>query len=623
MIGNHSNEIPLQRTSAQEHPLSPTDIARETLRRLAARRVAPTPDNYRQLYHEIAGHAANDTAEADGAAEQMLLELAAELPRGPVHASVEQIAGRIEQAVAEKNWEACKAALTALGELHAAAPPAAAPWAKLLKDILRHWETRHGKITLAKKRDGLERVLGKFGADPALLGVKLQALIESWTEPAAAEEKPFELVDAPATPAAVTAIATPSSATAATATANAEDIPAARLRQLIGQLLNATASASVNQNPDLAAEAKALAHQARTADDGEGTAQFAAALKAFLPRLEHSADHAPAMQKGLVRLLNLLLKSMRNLAIDDPWLDGEIETVEKLIASPLDARLIENTERGLKDLVLKQGVLRHGLVEVKNTLKNMVSHFIDRLGELSASTGDYYEKISGYAEQISRTEDVTELNYLLNEVMRETRLIQTRAQTSHDELITTRREVEAAQAKIRQLEGDLAHISEKLREDQLTGTLNRRGLDDSFEREAARADRHGLPLCLALLDVDDFKQLNDKYGHQTGDDALVHLTRIIRDTLRPDDIVARYGGEEFLILLPDTGLDEAVAVIVRLQRALTRQLFLHNNERMLITFSAGVAQRAAGENKDAVIGRADQALYQAKGAGKNRVIAAA
>ena len=166
------------------------------------------------------------------------------------------------------------------------------------------------------------------------------------------------------------------------------------------------------------------------------------------------------------------------------------------------------------------------------------------------------------------------------------------------------------------------HVGKKVREDQLTGALTGERLDDGFEREAARADRHGFPLCVALLDVDNFKQLNDKYGHQAGDDALVYLTQSIKDTVRPDDVVVRYGGEEFLILLPDTGQDEAIAVIVRLQRALTRELFLHNNERMLITFSAGVAQRVAAESKEALIGRADKALYRAKEAGKNRVIAA-
>lgn len=559
----------MQRASVQETKKtpSPTEIAREALRRLASRRVAPTPDNYRQLYHEIAGHAPEAAA-----------------------TDVEQQAPQ---------------------------PASAASWGKLVKDLIRHWETRHGQFTIAKKREGLERVLNKYASDPTALPIKLQALIESWAgSPSAAQEKPIEPDEPSAPPAADV------SSRSITA-GSANDSPAARLRQLIGQILEATANTQLSQHPDLAAEAKALARQARVADDGESTAQFAAQLKAFLLKLERCEENVPTLQKGLVRLLQLLVKSMRELVIDDPWLEEQVAAVEKLVAHPLDARLIEEAERSLKDLVLKQGVLKHGLVEVKNTLKNMVSRFIDRLGELSASTGDYHDKIAGYSEQISRTEDITELNRLLNEVMRETKLIQTSAQSSRDELIAARREVEAAQAKIRQLESDLAHVSEKVREDQLTGALNRRGLDDGFEREAARADRHGFPLCLALLDVDNFKQLNDKYGHQAGDDALVYLTQTIKDTVRPDDVVARYGGEEFLILLPDTGLDEAIAVMIRLQRALTRELFLHNNERLLITFSAGVAQRATGETKEALIGRADKALYRAKGAGKNRVVAAA
>lgn len=617
----------MQRASVQEtkEAPSPTEIARETLRRLSERRVAPTPDNYRQLYHEIVGRSP-ETVESGADAEQMLLKLAAELSRSPDQPS--PIAGLIEQAVAEKNWGDCKSALIALAGQKVPPQAAPAPWGKLVKDLLRHWETRHGKITIAKKREGLERVLNKFSSDPALLGVKLQALIESWTEPSPADDKRLEPVEVPAAPATAHGTVIPAAANSgpahsvSAAPATILDSPTARLRQLIGQILEATASTHLSTHPVLAEEAKALARQARIADDGEGTAHFAARLKEFLLKLERSAQQTPALQQGLVRLLQLLLKSMRDLAINDPWLDGQIDTVEKLIANPLDAQLIEDAERSLKDLVLKQGVLKHGLVEVKNTLKNMVSRFIDRLGELSTSTGDYHDKIAGYAEKISRTEDISELNLLLNEVMRETRLIQTSAKTSYDDLIAARREVEAAQVKIRQLESDLAQVSEKVREDQLTGALNRRGLDDGFEREAARADRHGFPLCLALLDVDNFKQLNDKYGHQAGDDALVYLTQTIKDTVRPDDVVARYGGEEFLILLPDTGLDEAIAVIVRLQRALTRQLFLHNNERLLITFSAGVAQRVTTETKDALIGRADKALYRAKGAGKNRVMAA-
>jgi diguanylate cyclase len=96
----------------------------------------------------------------------------------------------------------------------------------------------------------------------------------------------------------------------------------------------------------------------------------------------------------------------------------------------------------------------------------------------------------------------------------------------------------------------------------------------------------------------------------------------VRRALRPVDVVARYGGEEFVILLPNTGVDEAVRVMQRVQRALTRQYFLHDNKRVLITFSAGVALRTGHESQDALIRRADQALYRAKQAGKNRVLAA-
>ena len=157
---------------------------------------------------------------------------------------------------------------------------------------------------------------------------------------------------------------------------------------------------------------------------------------------------------------------------------------------------------------------------------------------------------------------------------------------------------------------------------QLTSVLNRRGLEEAFAVEDARAARAGSPLSVALLDIDNFKQLNDQLGHAAGDEALKHLAGILRDTVRPSDVVARFGGEEFVLLLPDTGIDEAVAVMTRVQRTLTRKFFLHQNERVLITFSAGVALRAAGESRDGVVGRADGAMYKAKKTGKNRVCVA-
>jgi diguanylate cyclase len=172
------------------------------------------------------------------------------------------------------------------------------------------------------------------------------------------------------------------------------------------------------------------------------------------------------------------------------------------------------------------------------------------------------------------------------------------------------------------LERELEEVGRLVKEDQLTSTLNRRGMDEAYAVEEARAERSGAPLAVALLDVDNFKQLNDKLGHQAGDEALKYLAQVLRQTVRPSDAVARYGGEEFVLLLPCTDHAEAVNVMTRVQRTLTRKFFLHNNERVLITFSAGVAVRLAGETRDQLIARADGAMYHAKQTGKNRVCVA-
>ena len=206
--------------------------------------------------------------------------------------------------------------------------------------------------------------------------------------------------------------------------------------------------------------------------------------------------------------------------------------------------------------------------------------------------------------------------------MRETRSAQYDALKARDEMIYARQEVQKAEARVQSLESQLVQMSELVREDQLTGSLNRRGLDETLAREIAAANRRGTPLCIALLDLDDFKRLNDTHGHSAGDEVLIHLVKVIKDTLRKLDVIARFGGEEFLIVLPETPPEEAMATITRVQRELTKRIFMHNREKLLITFSAGVALMAQGEGQSDIIKRADAALYRAKNAGKNRIVMA-
>src|SRR5690606_31874293 len=141
----------------------------------------------------------------------------------------------------------------------------------------------------------------------------------------------------------------------------------------------------------------------------------------------------------------------------------------------------------------------------------------------------------------------------------------------------------------------------------------------SFDDLSRACREAAAPLSLALIDVDDFKRLNDAFGHQKGDEALRHLARVLSGSLRPTDVVARYGGEEFVVLLPSVPFDRALDVILRAQRALTNDVYLNGDERIFVTFSAGVAQSDGSEPLDAIVQRADEAMYRAKRAGKNRV----
>ena len=206
--------------------------------------------------------------------------------------------------------------------------------------------------------------------------------------------------------------------------------------------------------------------------------------------------------------------------------------------------------------------------------------------------------------------------------MHETRLVQIETARSRDELSLMQNRVQEAEQEVAHLKNELSMTSKMVRHDPLTGALNRKGLDEALKKEVNRQQRQGGTLSLALLDVDNFKQINDVQGHTVGDAALVHLAMVIQEAIRPQDTFARYGGEEFVVLLPNTGIDDAVSIMARVQRELTRKFFMANNDKILITFSCGLVNVAQAEDPYEALSRADAAMYLAKRSGKNRVIPA-
>jgi diguanylate cyclase len=554
--------------------LTPSEIARETLKSLATQKLVPTPANYARVYAEIGGVA---VAVADAGDSVSTLE-----------------------------------------------PPqkTAQAWSDLIREVLKQLETPHKGVTLTRKKEGIETVLGKFSGNSEILFEKLRGLMQSWSISAITPNAVELLPQAPAT-AALPPGATPlpgnsSAVAASTVSVKVYAEMAALLRELLAQAIESLHSSL----PELAGEIQTFAQQARATGDYDQVSSLAKQLRPFWGKLELRGNDKTKIHEGLIRLLRLLVENVGELSAEDKWLHGQIVTLQEVIAQPLDKRVIADAERNLRNAIIKQGFLKDSLTDAKTTLKTLMTSFVDRMGELTASTGEYNVKIESYSKKIGGADNITELSIILDDIMTDTRNIQVSALRTHEELANTRKQAQDAEERARKLEYELEQVSEMMHEDQLTGALNRRGLDETLGRELKRADRQQAPVSLALIDIDNFKLLNDTLGHQVGDQALVHMTTVIKEALRPTDAVARYGGEEFLIIMPDTGLDEAMATITRLQREITKQFFLHNNKRLLITFSAGVALRGPDEDPEELIGRADKAMYHAKKSGKNRVVAA-
>ncbi len=143
--------------------------------------------------------------------------------------------------------------------------------------------------------------------------------------------------------------------------------------------------------------------------------------------------------------------------------------------------------------------------------------------------------------------------------------------------------------------------------------------------EFSRARRYWTPMAIMMIDVDHFKQVNDRYGHQVGDQVLEHLGRILRDRTRQSDIAARYGGEELTVLLPQTALEQAMTVAETLRQLIDEHPFVNDNGRQVhVTISIGVAcfPDLRVDDAERLLQYADAALYQAKELGRNRVVLA-
>ena len=577
-------------------------LAKAALRRLALEKLEPTPENYTRAYHLEAGGV--PPAALPAAAWPTLDALLS-------RASPEQrVRGELKEALAQGQWAQAERLVDAQPGL----PQQGAALADLIDRIVRGVQQGGRHWTSARKKDSLARVLASTRSDPRRLQQRLGQLVQGWET-----DKPDEAIDTDAAPFDDAPQGEPASAgRPVLEPIHLEGAQDALWQQLLGSL-GGTVLKALPPPPSPSTElSQAFVQLNDTIVSAGPSPQVAGQMEQLCKRANRVLQHRHHLVEQLGGLCKQLTSSLAELAEDDSWAQGQADAMAHEIDFGLTARSIRSVSEMLENTRERQQALRIERGQARDALKALINQMLSELGELASQTGRYHERLDRYAGVIDQADSLESLAGVVREMVAESRTVQTLVQQAQGRLQYEHARATGLSERVVELETELRRLSEEISTDQLTQIANRRGLLQAFEAERARLERTGAPLAIGLLDVDNFKRLNDDLGHAAGDKALKALAAAVSKALRPTDLVARYGGEEFVVLLPDTPLDEGEQILTRLQRSLTGSLFMHEQRQVFVTFSAGVTAYRAGERIEVALERADEALYEAKRTGKNK-----
>lgn len=593
--------------AAPSDALAP-QLAKAALRRLALEKLEPTPENYARAYQLEAGGVPPGALPAGA-----LPALDALLSRA-LAAGEPETRGEVKDALLQGQWDQAERLVNAQPGL----PQQGAALADLIDRIVRGVQQGGRQWTSARKKDSLARVLASTRSDPRRLQQRLGQLVQGWEtdtpdEAVETDTTPFD--DNPQTEHA--RAGEPALETIRLGQAGPE-VNAALWHQLIGSL-GGTVLQALPPPPSPSAElSEALVQLSESIVAAGPTPVQSEQMDQLCKRANRVLLHRHHLIDQLGSLCKQLTSSLAELAEDDSWAQGQVDAMTQEIDFGLTARSIRSVSEMLDSTRERQQALRVERGQARDALKALINQMLSELGELGSQTGRFHESLDKYAGVIDKADSLESLAGVVREMVAESRTVQTLVQQAQGRLQYEHARATGLSERVVELETELRRLSQEVSTDQLTQIANRRGLMQAFDAERARLERSGAPLSIGLLDVDNFKRLNDDLGHAAGDTALKTLAAVVSKTLRPTDLVARYGGEEFVVLLPDTPLEEGEQILTRLQRSLTGSLFMHEQRQVFVTFSAGVTAYRAGERIEVALERADEALYEAKRTGKNR-----
>ena len=598
---------------------SAAETAKAALRRLALSKLEPTPENYARAWAEEGG-----TGAADAPAP---VAPAPAAPSPKARNVYDRIAARLfedgtqreefAQTMQRADWDAARGLVERAAESQVAL---AQGWAQTIERLARGLERGGRQWTAARKKDSLQRVLEANRSDIARLHQRMKQLVASWDgdltddtipvdasdgEAAAPSTKGVETLDSGGAPA-------PTGARADRAAANGDWPP---VLQQYDATLRVALPADDERAGALAVDLGEL--QASLARDG-ATAPLRKQAEAVCERARRLLAHRHHLVDQLHRLTQEMSAGLAEVAEEGSWVKGQTESLQLSLGESPSVRSVRAASEMLAQTRARQHQVRAERDSARVALKDAISQMLTELDALGDHTGGFADSVARYVDTIANAESLESLASVVRQMVEESRAVHGLVSETQQRLHDGRQRASELEAQVRTLETELRRLSEEVSTDVLTEVANRRGLMQAFDVETARLERQGGELAVGLLDIDNFKKLNDTLGHSVGDMALKTLAGHVQKQLRAVDVVARFGGEEFVVLLPGVPVDEAQVTLTRLQRTLSASLFMHDGREVFVTFSAGVTKFRPGEPLESALERADEALYEAKRTGKNR-----
>lgn len=324
-------------------------------------------------------------------------------------------------------------------------------------------------------------------------------------------------------------------------------------------------------------------------------------------------------RKAMPEMIQLrIAPTPENYAVWYAYTTGRNRELTKKVEEIKAGKLEFTTDiiQSLQNIIIEGAASQQEIQRHSFTAQSLMSDLLEVIGKITGETDSYNKNLSGYLDQLSGKYNDHGVENMVKELVKKTLQIRESSGTLNDKLADSRREIE-------ELRENLVRITEEANRDPLTGLSNRKAFDNNLKLLQNQAINGEMEFSLLLIDIDHFKQFNDKYGHLVGDEVLKIVAREMMSAVKGRDIVARYGGEEFAVLLPSTALGGALSVAEGLRKNIASHTLTRKDKKEsygVLSVSVGVAQfRPEVDTPESLIQRADEALYRSKKGGRNRV----